>query len=182
MRVITGTAKGCRLLTLDGMDVRPTTDRIKEAMFNCIQFDVPYANVLDLFAGSGQLGIEALSRGAEFCTFVDESKTSISIIEKNLKNTHLSNKGRIVCQNAKDFLETVDAFFDIVFLDPPYHQNNIPNILPFVLSKTKENGYILCEHAVKDKLDQNLTQLTCIRTRRYGKICVTIFRKNEVMS
>ena len=96
MRVISGTARGMRLTTLEGLDVRPTTDKVKESLFNIIQFDIEGRRVLDLFAGSGQLGIEALSRGAEHATFVDRSPKSVSVVRKNLEHTKLAPLPRFV--------------------------------------------------------------------------------------
>ena len=105
MRVITGTAKGRRLDTLEGMDVRPTADRVKEGMFSSIQFELENSLVLDLFGGSGQLGIEALSRGARAAVFVDNSKKSIEIIKSNLRKTGFEEKSLVFNINSEDFLK-----------------------------------------------------------------------------
>ena len=120
MRVITGTARGRVLKTLEGEDVRPTTDRVKEAVFSIIQFEIEGRRVLDLFAGSGQLGIEALSRGAASATFVDMSKDSLSAVKYNLEHTKLGDNAKVVQTDALSFLKLTKDKFDIVFLDPPY--------------------------------------------------------------
>ena len=119
MRVITGTARGRVLRTLEGEDVRPTTDRVKEAVFSIIQFEIEGRRVLDLFAGSGQLGIEALSRGAASATFVDMSKDSLSAVKYNLEHTKLGDNAKVVQTDALSFLKLTKDKFDIVFLDPP---------------------------------------------------------------
>lgn len=120
MRVITGTSRGRVLRTLEGEDVRPTTDRVKEAVFSIIQFEIEGRRVLDLFAGSGQLGIEALSRGAASATFVDMSKDSLSAVKYNLEHTKLGDNAKVVQTDALSFLKLTKDKFDIVFLDPPY--------------------------------------------------------------
>ena len=125
MRVITGSARGRKLKTLEGVDVRPTTDRVKEAVFSIVQFDVQGAAVLDLFAGSGQMGIEALSRGAKLAVFVDSSKRSLEVVRDNLKTTGLAPSSRVVTMDYKSFLAGTRDQFDIAFLDPPYHQGKM---------------------------------------------------------
>ena len=120
MRVITGTARGRRLKELAGMETRPTTDRVKEGLFNIIQFDIEGRRVLDLFAGTGQLGIEALSRGAASAVFVDQRRDAAALVGENLKLTGLAGRGRVLCADAMAFLDTCREKYDLVFLDPPY--------------------------------------------------------------
>ena len=132
MRVITGIARGRKLETLPGEDVtRPTTESVKEAVFSMIQFEIEDKNVLDLFAGSGQLGIEALSRGAKKCTFVENNKQAYNVIENNIKHCKLEQSARIVMSDACAFLSRRDSF-DIAFLDPPYKQGIIEKCLPLL--------------------------------------------------
>ncbi len=107
MRVITGVARGRRLKTLEGMDTRPTTDRVKEGLFNIIQLDLPACRILDMFAGSGQIGIEALSRGAEYAVFIDQNRDALQIIKENLLTTGLLKNARAVSMEAKPYLQTV---------------------------------------------------------------------------
>ena len=125
MRVITGSAKGRRLFTLEGDDVRPTTDKVKEAIFSIIHFDIDGSAVLDLFSGSGQLGIEALSRGAKHCTFVDMARESVKVTTENVKNTGFSEKASILNTDSIGYLKTCRLTFDIALLDPPYRKGLI---------------------------------------------------------
>ena len=123
MRVIAGSARRLKLKTVEGMDVRPTTDRIKETLFNMIQFDLPGATFLDLFAGSGAIGIEALSRGARRAVFVDQSRKAADVVRENLTSTRLADRGEIMKKDvftAISLLESGDEAFDYIFMDPPY--------------------------------------------------------------
>ena len=129
MRVITGSARGRRLITLEGDDVRPTTDIVKEALFSIIQFEIEGRNVLDLFGGCGQLAIEALSRGARSATIVDLSKKSVEIIKKNVNSTGFTNNAFVVNSDATAFLSRTREKFDIALLDPPYSKGLIEKAL-----------------------------------------------------
>ena len=120
MRVITGLARGRKLKTLEGDSVRPTTDKVKESIFNIIQFEVEGRNVLDLFSGSGQLGIEALSRGANGCVFVDSSRASLKVTEENIKAAGFEKSARTVLSDSLSYLDRTCERFDLAFLDPPY--------------------------------------------------------------
>ena len=119
MRIITGTARGRRLMTLQGDAVRPTPERVKEALFSMLQFQLEGRRVLDLFAGSGQIGLEALSRGAREVVFVDASRESVSVVEKNIQSTGLSRGAKVVPMDSLLFLQRKNEPFDIAFLDPP---------------------------------------------------------------
>ena len=123
MRVITGTARGRRLKELDGYETRPTTDRVKEGIFNIIQFDIDGRKVLDLYAGTGQLGIEALSRGAASAVFVDQRRDAAALIRDNLKLTGLEDRAKVVCGDAAAFLPSAGEKFGLIFIDPPYAAN-----------------------------------------------------------
>ena len=120
MRVITGKARGIQLKTPEGMLTRPTADRVKEALFSIINFDLPGAAVLDLFGGTGQLGIEALSRGAKSAVFVDAREDACRLIRENLKRTKLEGQGKAVRSDYLDYLKRTREKFDIILLDPPY--------------------------------------------------------------
>ena len=120
MRVITGTARGVPLKAPRGMDTRPTMDQVKEGIFSAIQFEVEGRTALDLFAGSGQLGIEALSRGAAHCTFVDKGREPVSVIRENLKKTRLEERAEVVQADYSSYLKTCRRQFDLILLDPPY--------------------------------------------------------------
>ena len=133
MRVITGKARGVNLKTPDGMQTRPTTDRVKEALFSIINFDIPGAKVLDLFGGTGQLGIEALSRGAASAVFVDAREESCRLIRENLKRTKLEGEGKVVRSDYLEYLSRCREQFDIILLDPPYAEVFLENALTFMI-------------------------------------------------
>lgn len=180
MRVITGTAKGRRLKTIEGTDlVRPTSDRVKEAIFNILQFDIPGSTVLDLFSGSGQLGIEALSRGASLCIFIDSSRVAQEVIKENLKSTNLFTKSRVVGTEAASFLAGTKDFFDIALLDPPYHQGLIPSVLPALTEKMSERGIIVCEHGIDEVLPGECGVFQMSKQHKFGKIMLSIYRRTE---
>ncbi len=145
MRIITGTARGTKLMTLEGEATRPTTDKVKEAVFSMIQFDLEGRKVLDLFAGSGQMGLEALSRGAAHATFIDEARAAVDIIIDNAKKTHLFDKCRVATQGAVPFLKSAAGRdkYDILFLDPPYRTGLLAQCL-----KTMADGAVLAEGAI----------------------------------
>lgn len=149
MRIITGSARGIALDTLEGDATRPTGDRAKEALFSMIQFDIEGRRVLDLFAGSGQLGLEALSRGAEHCVFIDGSREASDIVLTNAKKTKLFDKCRISTTDYAAYLKgAADRDrFDIVFLDPPYASDYIANSLRLIADGDlmRAGGRIVCE-------------------------------------
>ena len=176
MRVITGIARGKRLKTLEGADVRPTTDRVKESIFSIIQFDIEGSNVLDLFCGSGQLGIEALSRGASHVAFVDKSKRSIEVTKENLTSTELMSKARIVNMDSIDFIKTTNSTFDIAILDPPYNNGILEATLPLLEKLMNDNGIVLCEHEYKLELKEKIGRLKLFKTYKYGKISLSLYK------
>ena len=147
MRVITGTARGRRLLTVPGKDSRPTTARVKEAIFSVIQFDMEGRRVLDLFAGTGQMGIEALSRGAAGAVFVDNCPKALAVIRRNLDHLGLAGQSQIVSGDALTFVRRRPAPFDIIFLDPPYHGKLLFDALDCVslVDILHPGGIIICE-------------------------------------
>ncbi len=180
MRVITGSARGRRLKTLEGVDVRPTADRVKEAIFSVIQFDIEGRMMLDLFAGSGQMGIEALSRGAAKAVFVDSSANAIAVIKENLKSCDLMKSAVVVQSEAKMYLNGCASAgkdkFDVVFLDPPYNQGVLQDVLPYVANIMKDSGVIICESSLDDKLPETAENFAISKEYRYGKIKVTFYR------
>lgn len=179
MRVITGTARGRKLITLEGTDVRPTTDMVKEAMFSMIQFEVEGARVLDLFCGSGQLGVEALSRGAAYCTFVDQSRDAQGVTRENLQTTGLSKNSKVAAMDAMAFLQSTQACFDIAMLDPPYGKGLVTAALPMLAVKMSDSGVILCETALDDSLPERAGDFVVVKSTRYGKIKLTVYRKPQ---
>lgn len=180
MRIITGSARGKRLMTLEGEQVRPTPDRIKEALFNIIQFDLPERRVLDLFAGSGQLGLEALSRGAREAVFVDSSRDSVQIVEKNITATGFGEKAKIVFQDFQSYLSREAGRFDIAFLDPPYRKGLLEKALPLTAAVMNPGGTIICEHPSDEELPDSAGDFVQVRSYRYGKILLTVYRHKDV--
>ncbi len=180
MRVISGLAGGRRLDAPKADDiVRPTTDRVKEALFSIINFDIPSSRVLDLFSGSGQLGIEALSRGADYAVFIDSDRTAASLTETNLKRCGLFEKAKVHRGDCFAFLNGAPDLFDIVFVDPPYHLGLYEKSLKAVSKKITARGIIACEHPIEIKLPK----LDGFKSKdyKYGKIIVTVYR-NEVIN
>lgn len=176
MRVITGTAKGCRLDTLPGQDTRPTGEKVKEGLFSAIQFELEGRRVLDLFAGSGQLGIEALSRGASTCVFVDRNPAAVAIIRGNLQRANLAAQSQVVGAEAVTFLAHLKEPFDIVFLDPPYKAGLLPTLLEQIVPHVNEGGVIICESDDETTLPERVEKFTLHRTRRYGRIFLWYYR------
>ncbi len=176
MRVITGSLRGRRLLTLEGNDVRPTTDKVKEAIFSIIQFDVPSAIVLDLFAGSGQLGIEALSRGAKRCVFVDRAREAVQIVKKNIDSCRISDAARVYNCDSIDYLRGAPGGFDIAFVDPPYEQGLVVKALELLKDKMSQRGIIVCEHEGGLELPDRIGRIKVRRRYSYGKkIALTVY-------
>ena len=176
MRVITGTARGRRLREPEGMAIRPTTDSVKEAIFNTIQFDIEGRSVLDLFAGTGQLGIEALSRGARECVFIDESTAAVKLIKENLRTCRL--EGTVLQTDALGYLAQ-GRKFDLIFLDPPYDTMLVEKALQTV-SKSDiltEGGIIVCETRSDKTLPTLPAPYVVRREKRYGKIKLTLYER-----
>ena len=183
MRVITGSARGRVLETLKGDDiVRPTTDKVKEAIFSSVQFELEGRDFLDVFAGSGQMGIEALSRGAKSATFLDSSKKAIAVIERNLKVTNLQPFARVICADSLSYLRNCTQKYDIAFLDPPYMTGILQDALPIIAQIMKKTGVIICESALNDKILQKYYNFTLDRERTYGKIKVSTYRHEDFLS
>jgi 16S rRNA (guanine(966)-N(2))-methyltransferase RsmD len=178
MRIITGSAKGRKLLTPPGISTRPTTGLVKESVFSIIQFEVPGAAVLDLFAGSGQMGVEALSRGARSCVFVENSKAVMSVIESNLKAAGFLAEAKLVLRDALIYAENAQESFDIAFLDPPYGYG-LERILPAVGELMRDNGIIVCETKKEEVLPEQAGRLNKHKDYRYGKTKMTIYRNVE---
>lgn len=175
MRVITGTARGRKLKTLEGLDVRPTSDMVKEAVFSIIQFSCPGANVLDLFAGSGQLGIEALSRGAAHCVFVDKNKDAVDVVKENVNKCGFFQSARVLNMDSLEYLKVAKPGFDIALLDPPYRMGLIEKALPELDKKMNTGGLVVCEHEKELVLADGYGRLTVRKRYKYGKIAVTVY-------
>lgn len=177
MRVITGSARGMTLRTLEGYDVRPTTDKVKEAVFSAIQFEIEGRRILDLFAGSGQLGIEALSRGARSAVFVDSDKNAVKVIKENLAKTGLDSLASVAQTDSIAFLTMTNLIFDIAFLDPPYGKGILQKALSKIGDNIAEGGIVVCEHPFGEELEDKICGLVKQKEYKYSKVSVTLYRK-----
>ena len=178
MRVIAGEARGRRLEALPGTDVtRPTLDQVKEAMFSIVQFDPPGARVLDLFAGSGQLGIEALSRGASRCVFLDQNRDAAAVVMRNCKACGVFDRSRVSVGEAARWLSACHEQFDLVLLDPPFRQGTLEEILPAVDKVVAPGGIVLCESEEKLVLPAQVGDLTLRKQYRYGRVLLWRYTK-----
>ena len=179
MRVISGTARGKALKTPEGVVTRPTADRVKEALFSVIQFDLPGAKVLDLFGGTGQLGIEAISRGAVSAVFVDSNKKACDLIRENLKRTNFTNKSVVVCSEALSYLRVCKDKFNIIFLDPPYAEVFLENALKMIteIDILQSGGIIVTERPLGKELSYDFSGFNRSKDYKYGNTLLAFFRK-----
>lgn len=181
MRIITGRARGVRLETLEGLATRPTSERTKEAVFSMLQFEIEGRVVLDLFAGSGQMGLEALSRYAQRAYFVDSGKPANEIINKNIQKSRLNEGAVVLCEDSLSFLKRQNGAerFDIVFIDPPYASNLIDEALKLLFDQklVKKTSYIVCESDRFDILGvENSQKYDIIKTMKHGVAHVSVLK------
>jgi 16S rRNA (guanine(966)-N(2))-methyltransferase RsmD len=181
MRVVAGTARGTVLKTPDGMLTRPTADRVKEAVFSILHFDVQDAVVLDLFGGTGQLGIEALSRGAKRAVFVDHQAKACELIRENLRRTKFDRQGSVVRSDYMEYLKRTKEKFDLILLDPPYAEIFLENTLNCIaeIDILRDNGIIVTERPAEKALDLQLPGFVRSRDYKYGKTLVTLYRRES---
>lgn len=187
MRIITGRARGVRLDTLSGEMTRPTLERTKEAVFSMLQFEIRDARVLDLFAGSGQLGLEAVSRGASGAVFCDRAKEAIEIVKRNIQKTRLAELCEVYCADYTSFLRTLQgkAPFDIVFLDPPYAIGAVPTALRALndYHLLANGAKVVCETGnAADVFGGDATLENCfdvVKQARYGAAYVSILTPKQ---
>jgi len=178
-RVIAGEFRGRKLLAPEGNHTRPTSDKVKEALFSIIQFELPEARFLDLFAGSGQMGIEALSRGAEKAVFVDSSRQALEFVNKNLKSLSIEDRAEVFFGNADLYLMQCREKFDIVFLDPPYKDDAIAPILESVASVCNSTAAIICEIPLGQEICEEFAGFCLKRRYRYGKTELALYRQKD---
>ena len=177
MRVITGIAGGRKLKSPDGEAIRPTTDHVKQAMFNMLQFDLEGRRILDLFGGTGQLGIEALSRGAREAVFTDSSRTAVQLIRENLKRCGL--QGTVIQTDVLRYLERGEKF-DVIFIDPPYDAGLYGRVLELINSvdNLNEGGIIVCEARAGTELPMMQPPYVRLQERRYGSVKICLYTRN----
>lgn len=180
LRIIGGDLKRKKINTLEGSDTRPTSDRVREALFNILSNQVRNKNVLDLFSGTGALGLESLSRGAGACVFIDANKKAIQIIKKNISSCNLDKKTQVITWNILknlNCLQSMKTPFDLVFLDPPYHLDYIPQTLTNLQAAgcLKNDATIVIEHSVKEPIRQDFSNFKGYDQRKYGKTNVSFY-------
>ena len=176
MRIISGSRRGKKLLAPKGDRVRPTEDRVKEALFGIIQFQVPGASFLDLFAGTGQMGIESISRGAARAAFVENAPESLAVLGKNLEATGFAPQAQVVRADVLDYWHTASQRFDLVFADPPYREGLLPQVLALLPRVLLPDGEAFCEHPRGEELPDRVGPLLKIKTYGYGKTGLTRYR------
>ena len=179
MRVIAGKARRLNLKTIEGLETRPTTDRVKESVFNILIPYIPCESVLDLFSGSGGMGIEALSRSCKSCVFVEKDKNALDIIHKNLEKARFTQEAEVIAGDAFDYLKRCKTVFNLIFLDPPY---NLGLLRPVFDSFYKHNlladdGVIVVEtEASGESVDDD--RFTCIKQAKYGKTVISVYKRS----
>lgn len=181
MRVISGKARGVVLKTPEGMATRPTADRVKEALFSIIHFDLPGARVLDLFGGTGQLGIEALSRGAKAAVFVDDSETACRLIRENVNRAKFSAYAKVVRADYLSFLKNCTERFDIILLDPPYGEVFLEKSLKMIteIDILQSRGIIVTERPLGKELPWDFPGYIRSKDYKYGKTVLTLYRRES---
>ena len=184
MRIISGLARGTKLYTLEGENTRPTLDRVKEPLFSIIQNYIKDSIVLDLFAGSGALGLEALSRGAEKAVLCDKSYEAIEIIKKNINKTHFEEKTKVLCMDYKKCLSSISEKFDLIFIDPPYKLDIAVNSVEIILDNNllSPDGIIVIETDEEEREIQKiktLSNIEIINLRTYGRVKLIFLKMKE---
>ena len=179
MRIISGSRRGKKLLALEGEQVRPTTNMVKEALFNILQSGVEGRRFLDLFAGSGQIGLEALSRGAKEAVFVDASRDSIRVVEKNLEAAGFRDRARVVSGDFRGALRGLPGPFDLAYLDPPYEAGLLEEALRLTAEKMAPGGVIVCEHGSREQPPKGAGGFALTKVRRYGRTALSIYQARE---
>jgi 16S rRNA (guanine966-N2)-methyltransferase len=184
LRVISGMAKGHKLKTLKGNSTRPTSDRVKESLFNIISPYIMDNDVLDLFAGTGSLGIEALSRGARFAAFVDKSTACASVIKENLEHTKFLDKSLVITGEVESSLLRLSREgrkFGIIFVDPPYNKEFIGQTLNSILQNNimKPDGIVVAERDIEDEIPEEMGSLKLVRNQKYGDTILSFYKFEE---
>ncbi|MGL4362501.1 MAG: 16S rRNA (guanine(966)-N(2))-methyltransferase RsmD [Cellulosilyticaceae bacterium] len=183
MRVISGKNRGLKLLAPEGLTTRPTTDRIKETLFSMIQFDIPGCVFLDVFSGSGAIGIEALSRGAKSATFIENNINAYKCILQNVEKANMQQEAIIYNKDVQEAIQLIanqNKQYDIIFLDPPYALESIGKIIQNIIDKQllSDNGYIILEHGT-DYVVGDLNGVRCFKEKQYKTTTLRFFERNS---
>lgn len=177
MRIITGEYKGRRLEMPRDYNIRPTTEKVKEAIFSMLMQDIPDAVCADLFAGTGNLGLEALSRGAKKCYFGDKSRESIALVKRNIDMCRANDKSVVIPGEYQKVLQRIGEKVDVFFLDPPYKDGLMEDCISMIyeLDLLAEDGIIMAEHGKEEELPDVIAGFEKIKERKYGAIVITIY-------
>lgn len=177
MRIIAGDYKGRRLYTPKDNEIRPTTDKVKEAIFSILTNHIYGSKVIDLFAGTGNLGLEALSRGAEHCYFGDFSRDSLALIKENITYCKAGDKSTVIPGDFRKVLSRIKEPCDLILLDPPYGSGLLPQCLEEIkeLDLLAEDGIILCEHRKEEQLPDELGGFQKVKERKYGTVVISLY-------
>ena len=179
MRVITGKFRGTKLFEFDGREIRPTTEKVKEAIFSSIHFELDGAKFLDLFSGTGQMGIEAVSRGAKLAYFVEKDRHALDLIKKNVSKVKMNpSEYKIVNEDAFGFMNHCREKFNIVFLDPPYRKYILSDVLVKIPHILEDNAIIICEHETEYNVPTESSNFTVLKEHKYGSISTTSLEYN----
>ena len=183
MRIIGGLARGTKLYTLEGKDTRPTLDRVRESLFNILQNEIKDSKLLDLFSGSGAIGLESISRGAKKAILCDKNKQAIQIINKNVEKLWVKEKVEVLCTDYEKYLNSTKEQFEYIYIDPPYNTNYISNSIQIINDKNllTENGIIIAETDEKERVEEEISKLNVsiniYDTRKYGRAWLIFMRK-----
>ena len=183
MRIIGGLARGTKLYTLEGKDTRPTLDRVRESLFNILQNEIKDSKLLDLFSGSGAIGLESISRGAKKAILCDKNKQAIQIINKNVEKLRVKEKVEVLCTDYEKYLNSTKEQFEYIYIDPPYNTNYISNSIQIINDKNllTENGIIIAETDEIERVEEEISKLNVsiniYDTRKYGRAWLIFMRK-----
>ncbi|MBQ3123431.1 MAG: 16S rRNA (guanine(966)-N(2))-methyltransferase RsmD [Firmicutes bacterium] len=183
MRIITGTARGRKLKTLENLDVRPTAERVKEGLFSALQFSIEGRRVLDMFAGSGQLGLEALSRGARSALFLEQSQKAAAVVRENIESCGFGDRSRLVQTDSLSYLRTSEDVFDIAFIDPPYADEKLNSFIKAAVEHMSITGTVCVETPKERELPESFSgvvEFVIDKVYVYGKTKVTMYRRKPV--
>lgn len=183
MRIITGTARGRKLKTLENLDVRPTAERVKEGLFSALQFSIEGRRILDMFAGSGQLGLEALSRGARSALFLDQSPKAIAVVRENIASCGFGDRSKVVQTDALSYLKNSEELFDIAFIDPPYADEKLNNYIQAAVEHMSIAGAVCVETPKERQLPESfngVVEFVIDKVYNYGKTKITIYRRKAI--